>query len=214
MYTFLGEGSQKPPRINVAVAPGTLIYHVLNNCQPVFISNIATFPGRWAAGRGGALPTGACCCLFCFACASSRTSTHASASTAPADTRARTCCCCNGICAGPYSDVQFMRFVLGLKSVTCLPLVVAGSRILGVLRLGFEDSWNWVEHEKVGGQPYAFRFPCSRVAMGLPGAICLAWTGRCCLSCCTSLRVCLISTLSPTNPPFSRRASRSSWHWC
>lgn len=94
MYTFLGEGSQKPPRINVAVAPGTLIFHVLHNCQPVFISNIATFPG-------------------------------------------------------PYSDVQFMRFVLGLRSVACLPLVVANTRILGVLRLGFDDAWIWEEQEKV-----------------------------------------------------------------
>lgn len=93
MYTFLGEGSQKPPRINVTVAPGTLIFHVLNNCQPVFVSNIASFPG-------------------------------------------------------PYSDVQFMRFVLGLRSVACLPLVVANARILGVLRLGFEAPWQWVEHEK------------------------------------------------------------------
>lgn len=93
MYTFLGEGSQKPPRINVAVAPGTLIFHVLNNCQPVFVSDIATFPG-------------------------------------------------------PYSDVQFMRFVLGLRSVACLPLVVANARILGVLRLGFEAPCQWAEHER------------------------------------------------------------------
>lgn len=94
MYTFLGDGSRKPPRINVAVAPGTLIYHVLHNCQPVFISNVAAFPG-------------------------------------------------------PYADVQFMRFVLSLRSVACLPLVVAGSRVLGVLRLGFEEQWNWTEQEKV-----------------------------------------------------------------
>lgn len=93
MYTFIGEGSNKPPRMSVAVAPGTLIYYVLNKCQPVFISNIVTFPG-------------------------------------------------------PYSDVQFMRFVLGLKSVACLPLVVSGSRLLGVLRLGFEEAWQWEEQEK------------------------------------------------------------------
>jgi hypothetical protein len=51
--------------------------------------------------------------------------------------------------AGPYSDVQFMRFVLGLKSVACLPLVTAQQRILGVLRLGFEDAWAWDDNEKV-----------------------------------------------------------------
>lgn len=43
-----------------------------------------------------------------------------------------------------------MRFVLGLRSVACLPLVVLGSRILGVLRLGFETPCAWGEHEKVG----------------------------------------------------------------
>lgn len=52
--------------------------------------------------------------------------------------------------SGPYSDVQFMRFVLGLKSVACLPLVVASSRIIGVLRLGFQEPWDWNEQEKVG----------------------------------------------------------------
>ncbi|KAJ9524486.1 hypothetical protein QJQ45_019550, partial [Haematococcus lacustris] len=93
MYTFLGEGSSKPPRMNVAVAPGTLIFHVLNNCTPMFISNTTNFPG-------------------------------------------------------PYSDVQFMRFVLGLRSVACLPLVMANARILGVLRLGFKDMWHWAEQEK------------------------------------------------------------------
>jgi hypothetical protein len=51
--------------------------------------------------------------------------------------------------AGPYSDVQFMRFVLNLKSVACLPLVVASTRMLGVLRLGFEEMWQWNEQEKV-----------------------------------------------------------------
>jgi hypothetical protein len=42
-----------------------------------------------------------------------------------------------------------MRFVLNLKSVACLPLVVASTRMLGVLRLGFEEMWQWNEQEKV-----------------------------------------------------------------
>jgi hypothetical protein len=42
-----------------------------------------------------------------------------------------------------------MRFVLNLKSVACLPLVVASTRLLGVLRLGFEETWHWTEQEKV-----------------------------------------------------------------
>lgn len=45
MYTLIGDGSHKP-RLGVSVAPGTLIFHVLNNCQPVFITNIISFPGN------------------------------------------------------------------------------------------------------------------------------------------------------------------------
>ncbi|GIL74060.1 hypothetical protein Vretimale_4983 [Volvox reticuliferus] len=112
MYTFLGDGSRRPPRINVAVAPGTLIYHVLHNCQPVFINNVAAFPG-------------------------------------------------------PYADVQFMRFVLNLRSVACLPLVVAGSRVLGVLRLGFEDWWNWTEHEKSIAKQLALVLSSTSTGMGV-----------------------------------------------
>eukprot|EP00798_Chlamydomonas_sp_ICE-L_P012036 gene12036-15138_t len=96
IYTVLGEGAQRPPRVNVAVAPGTLILHVLRSCQPIFISDIMTFPG-------------------------------------------------------PCSDVQFMRFVLGLKAVACVPLVVANSRILGFLRLGFAQSCIWEETDKAQG---------------------------------------------------------------
>ncbi len=66
MYTIIGEGSQKAPRLNVAVAPSTLIYHVLNNYQPLFISNIPTFSGSCALAmvrveqraRRKGLPTG------------------------------------------------------------------------------------------------------------------------------------------------------------
>ena len=50
---------------------------------------------------------------------------------------------------GTGSDVQFMRFVLGLKCIACLPLFVANQRILGVLRLGFDDPRGWPEQEKV-----------------------------------------------------------------
>ena len=95
IYTFLGEGADKPPRLKVSVVPGTLIYHVLHNCCPIFIKDMNTY-------------------------------------------------------SGPYSDVQFMRFVLGLRSLACLPLVVDGLRILGVLRLGFEGEKQWGEQEKVG----------------------------------------------------------------
>ncbi|GIL54291.1 hypothetical protein Vafri_9852 [Volvox africanus] len=112
MYTFLGDGCRRPPRINVAVAPGTLIYHVLHNCQPVFINNVAAFPG-------------------------------------------------------PYADVQFMRFVLNLRSVACLPLVMAGSRVLGVLRLGFEDWWNWTEHEKSIAKQLALVLSSTSTGMGV-----------------------------------------------
>ncbi len=59
-----------------------------------------------------------------------------------------------------------MRFVLGLKSIACLPLVSAQGRVLGVLRLGFQVPWEWTDPEKVSprhtshsavfsSQPYA-----------------------------------------------------------
>ena len=50
---------------------------------------------------------------------------------------------------GTGPDVQFMRFVLGLKCIACLPLFVANQRILGVLRLGFDEPRGWPEQEKV-----------------------------------------------------------------
>ena len=94
MYTFIGEGAQKPPQINVTVPQGTMIFHVLNSCRPVFVNDIADFSGN-----------------------------------------------------GP--DIQFMRFVLGLKCIACLPLFVANQRILGCLRLGFDEPRAWVEDEMV-----------------------------------------------------------------
>jgi hypothetical protein len=94
MYTFIGDGVQKPPQINVTVSPGTMIYHVLNTCKPVFVNDITTFSGN-----------------------------------------------------GP--DIQFMRFVLGMNCIACLPLFVANQRILGVLRLGFAEPRGWPEQERV-----------------------------------------------------------------
>ncbi len=44
-----------------------------------------------------------------------------------------------------------MRFVLGLKSAACLPLVSPTGRVLGVLRLGFQEPWEWTDSEKVRG---------------------------------------------------------------
>lgn len=58
--------------------------------------------------------------------------------------------CPSCVASGPYSDVQFMRFVLNLKSVACLPLVSLNGRMLGVLRLGFEESCPWSDKDKVG----------------------------------------------------------------
>ena len=46
MYTFIGEGAQKPPQINVTVPQGTMIFHVLNACKPVFVNDIAQFSGN------------------------------------------------------------------------------------------------------------------------------------------------------------------------
>lgn len=52
-------------------------------------------------------------------------------------------------CAGPFTDVQFMRFVLGVQSVACIPLTVEGSPTLGVLRLGFDTPYSWPAIEQV-----------------------------------------------------------------
>ena len=52
----------------------------------------------------------------------------------------------------PLACLQFMHFVMGLQSMTCLPLVISNQRILGVLRLGFDEPRNWVEQEKVWEQ--------------------------------------------------------------
>ncbi len=101
MYTFIGDGAQKPPQISEPVAAGTMIYHVLHSCKPVFVNDIAaSFP---TANNG--------------------------------------------------SDIQYMRFVLGLKCIACLPLFATSQRqnsgrILGVLRLGFEHPRKWIESER------------------------------------------------------------------
>jgi hypothetical protein len=49
---------------------------------------------------------------------------------------------------GTYTDLHFMRLVLGLESVACLPLVV-NMRVLGVLRLGYGHTTEWEEQEQV-----------------------------------------------------------------
>jgi hypothetical protein len=184
-YTFLGDGSLKPPRINVAVAPGTLIYHVLHNCQPVFISNVAAFPGPYAdvqvgaprrgpvqgAGREGPVGTvrerGP---AQQRAVSRSRRAARLCAAVKACARGAGDCELSAGVTDRPRPaapDPQFMRFVLNLRSVACLPLVVADSRVLGVLRLGFDDLWNWSEQEKVGS-----RGACAACTWGPSGPFC------------------------------------------
>lgn len=52
------------------------------------------------------------------------------------------------LCAGRYTDLQFMRLVLGLESVACLPLM-SSTHMQGVLCLGYSFPIDWNSLEQV-----------------------------------------------------------------
>lgn len=78
--------------------------------------------------------------------------------------------------SGPYSDLQFMHFVMGLRSVACLPLGLTQQQAVGVLRLGFDEPREWFELDKVRGISFAREwFELDKVR----GAILRAWYQLC-----------------------------------